>query len=129
MGIQIRFPSYDTKYGNVGTAHNENCLDGNSFCLGEFEKIIFILGAKRQVTGLIRLMKAYFESCNLKSEFNRPNFEVMRLDKPQVKDDSYEAWKAANPKEAVALTANVGEPEPEDIDEDNDDGDGDGDNF
>lgn len=123
LGIQIRFPSYSLDLKNVGTAHNYNCAEGDAYCLGEFEKIVFILGAKRQVSGLIRLMKTYFESCNVKSEYNSPNFEVMRLDRPQVKDDSYEVWKAANPKLAVALTANVGEPESDedDLDDNEDD--------
>lgn len=117
-GIHIRFPSYSLEYEHVGTAHNYNSENGDAYCLGEFENIVFTLLAKRQISSLIRLMKDYFASCNIKSEYNRPNFEVMRLDRPKVLDDSYEVWKAKEPKLAVELTAAVAEPEDSDEFED-----------
>ncbi len=119
-GFHIRYPSYSYEYGHVGTAHNYNAENGNAFCLGEFESIVYILLAKRQISSLIRLMKDYFISCNIKSQYNLPNYEVMRLDKPRVQDDSYEEWKAKDPTLAIELTKNM-KPivEPESEDEDN----------
>ena len=97
-GFSLKLPSY-VPDGHIGTYHMRHQDDGNSYCLGGYDDLLKILAAKRQLSSIIRIFKEYFLSANAKSKHNIPQHLTMDICLPKVKDDSWNEFKKANPKD------------------------------
>lgn len=100
-----------------GTWHFRQTKSGRSFCLGSFGGILYNLAHKRQIAQLIAVFKEYILSANWQSPHCTPDFEAQNITNPQVIDDSYDVWKAANPDHKMPTTTTP-EPEPDEDEED-----------
>jgi hypothetical protein len=113
-GFILRLPSYP--YNIVtGTFHMKSQEDGSNFCLGGYSDMLYILAAKRNISGIIRLFREYYQSYNAKSVHLRINEHHINMDinLPKVTDDSWEVWKKENPKFKMPPMAAITTPDHE----------------
>lgn len=90
IGFTVSFPSY--KSDQVGTIHCLNSITRQSMCLGGYEKILYTLAAKKRLSDMILVFRDWLGSYNPDSRYSNPLLTEMRIDKPNVQDDSYVKW-------------------------------------
>jgi hypothetical protein len=71
-------------------------LETQSYCLGQYQKIVGALMASGQIAQLINVLWNYIHSSNVDSPHCHPDWAKMDINAPKVNDDSYKIWSKAN---------------------------------